>query len=188
MINEGAASIALAIVAAEKFNRNSLHQFAERTYAKLYGMIFGRLPDLSFGPAQVRISLLRRIAAQHPDWSDEIASWASKPDNQLLDLLERECDALKVATVFVLDQSVRLNNRNVEDVAAAYAGQRRRSTAPIDYAGIVEAMVRSMKREVPSAPPDLPSVAPKGNEPSPPMSNQPLPPEESSPRLPEPMK
>ena len=46
-----AARIALAIVAVEKFNRNAIHRFAEISYARLYRKVFGRLPDLSFGPA-----------------------------------------------------------------------------------------------------------------------------------------
>jgi DICT domain-containing protein len=48
-----AARIALAIVAVEKFNRNAIHRFAEISYARLYRKVFGRLPDLSFGPAQI---------------------------------------------------------------------------------------------------------------------------------------
>jgi hypothetical protein len=144
---EHAAYLALAIVAVEKFNRNAMHRLAERTYAKLYRRAFGRLPDLSFGPAQIRLSLLRQIAAERPDWP-EVASWASMADEQLLDVLWQECNALRIVTTFALHQ---IDRRQLSDadVAATYAGQRRRSAAPIDYASIVVAMVSMMEQVLP---------------------------------------
>ena len=60
---EHAAHVALAIVAVEKFNRNAMHRLAEKVYAKLYRGVFGQLPDLSFGPAQIRLSMLHQIGA-----------------------------------------------------------------------------------------------------------------------------
>ena len=134
-----ASNLALAIVAVEKFNRNSMHRFAERTYAELYRLAFGRLPDLSFGPAQMRPSMLRRFAAEEPDWP-EVGSWASMSDNQLLDTLWQECNALRIVATFALHEVIR-SDKTDEEVAATYAGQRRRTRAPIDYGGIVSTMV-----------------------------------------------
>jgi hypothetical protein len=163
---EHVAELAVAIVAVEKFNRNVIQRFAERTYARLYRSAFGQLPDLSFGPAQIRLSLLRRIAAERPDWP-RVAAWRRMSDDQLLDKLWQECDALKIVATIVVYQSDRLRQPSNggfvadADVAAAYAGQRRRTAAPIDYASIVETMVQMMETKPPEKrplpPPELPA-------------------------------
>ena len=150
--------LALAIVAIEKFNRNAMHRAVERTYAELHRSVSGRLPDLSFGPAQIRLSLLRRIAAERPDWPTA-AAWSSMSDDQLLDKLWQECEALKmVATVVLHELAVPrepvCNDSGCVDpeqiVIEAYAGQRpRRKNAPIDYVGIVQAMARMMEAQLP---------------------------------------
>lgn len=177
LTSDRAANVALAIVAMEKFNRNTIQRYAERTYARLYRTAFGQIPDLSFGPAQIRLSLLRQIAAAHPDWS-EVASWVSLSDDKLLDKLWQECDALKIAATVVVHYFLRLSRLSeshfvtIADVAASYAGQRRRSAAPIDYASIVDTMVSMMGNQLPdkpdTAPPALPiPTAPPPNEPVP---------------------
>jgi len=163
---EHVAELGIAIVAVEKFNRNAIQRFGERAYAGLYRGVFGRLPDLSFGPAQIRLSLLRRIAAERPDWP-QAAAWKPMSDDQLLDKLWQECDALKIVATIVVYQSGRLSQASNggfvadADVAAAYAGQRRRTAAPIDYASIVETMVQMMETKPPekrtSAPPEPPA-------------------------------
>jgi hypothetical protein len=150
--------LALAIVAIEKFNRNALHRAVERTYAELHRRVSGRLPDLSFGPAQIRLSLLRRIAAERPDWPTA-AAWSTMSDDQLLDRLWQECEALKmVATVLLHGLAAPQDPACKDDgcpdpeqiVIEAYAGQRpRRRNAPIDYVGIVQAMTRMMEASLP---------------------------------------
>ncbi len=57
-----AAQLAVALVAVEKFNRNAVHRWVERTYAGLYRALLGEYPDLSYGPAQIRPSLVRLLA------------------------------------------------------------------------------------------------------------------------------
>jgi hypothetical protein len=172
LTSDRAANIALAIVAVEKFNRNTIQRFAERSYASLHHLAFGQIPDLSFGPAQIRLSLLRQIAATRPDWP-EAASWVSLSDDQLLDRLWEECGALKIAATVVVHQSVRLSQLSeshfatTADIAASYAGQRRRSAAPIDYANIVEAMVSMMETQLPDKPAAAPPAAPASPVPSP---------------------
>src|SRR5262249_29168464 len=147
------------------------HRAAERTYARLYRSLFGRLPDLSFGPAQIRPSLLRRIAAERPQWPDA-AAWASMSEDQLLDELWQECKALKIAATIALHYLSAPDFPSVTQVAAAYGGQRRRTAAPIDYASIVEAMVSMMQSQLPDKallpPPDpAPDSARPRNEPAP---------------------
>jgi len=163
LITDHATHVALAIVAVEKFNRNVVHRFAERIYAKLYRAAFGKLPDLSFGPAQIRLSTVRKMAAARSDW-EKVAAWASKSDDELLGMLWQECSALKTVTVFVLQELNRPDKDNVADdvtdAAMAYVGQRRRTSALIDYAPIVSAMVSMMEMPAPSAPAPAPAPAP----------------------------
>jgi hypothetical protein len=144
---ERAANLAVAIVAVEKFNRHALHRATERAYARTYLGVFGRLPDLSYGPAQIRPSFVRRLAALQPGWPQAVA-WASLPDQELLALLGKECEALKIVATFALHRIVQDDGTD-EDIAAAYAGQRRRSSAPIDYAAIVAKMVSMMRQPLP---------------------------------------
>jgi hypothetical protein len=154
-------NLAMAIVAIEKFNRTVLHRHAERTYATIHRWTFGSLPDLSFGPAQVRLSTLRRIAAERPDWPTA-ASWASLSDQQLLDKVEQECEALKIASTIVLHGLAQPPQpgcsgaacvNSEEAVIGAYAGRRpRRKNAPIDYVGLVQAMTRMMEAQLPETP------------------------------------
>ncbi|MFO1082001.1 MAG: hypothetical protein U1E23_15395 [Reyranellaceae bacterium] len=141
------ALVALAIVAVEKFNRNAVHRWTERTYARLHAWAFGTLPDLSFGPAQMRLSTLRRLAVDRPDWPDPKA-WAARSDAELLETLGRECEALRAVATFAVHQADG-GKRSDAAVAAAYAGQRRRSSAPIDYAGIVVEMIGMMGVQAP---------------------------------------
>lgn len=158
-----AAQLAVALVAVEKFNRNAVQRWAERTYARLHRAVLGRYPDLSYGPAQVRPSLVRGLAQARPDWP-QAAAWApaALPDDKLLELLFHECKALGIAATFALDRIVRDDTRSDADIAAAYAGQRRRSAAPIDYAGIVESMVAMMRTPAPeTAPPAVPTPSPR---------------------------
>jgi hypothetical protein len=172
LTSDRAANVALAIVAVEKFNRNTIQRFAERTYARLYRTAFGQIPDLSFGPAQIRLSLLRQIAAAHPDWP-EVASWVLLSDDKLLEKLWHECDALKIAATVVVHHSLRLSTLSqshfvtIGDVAASYAGQRRRSAAPIDYASIVDTMVSMMANQLPDKPETTPPTLPPPTAPPP---------------------
>ena len=157
-----AARLALAIVAVEKFNRNAAHRFVENSYAALHRWAFGRLPDLSFGPAQVRLSLLRRLSSASPEWaqtdspeviksvSSSVAQWSALSDDQLLAKLLEECGALRIVSTIALHHWARSPNDSETMVAAAYAGQRRRSKAPIDYGGIVSAMAWMMAGKLPS--------------------------------------
>jgi len=176
LVTDHAVNAALAIVAVEKFNRNAVHRLAEITYAKLFRAAFGKFPDLSFGPAQIRLSLVRKMAAERPEWK-KVAAWASMSDDRLLDMLRDECDALKIVTVFVLQHFARADESNVvgdiQTVAAAYVGQRRRTSALIDYAPIVETMVGMMEMPAPDAqsPPPDKQVPPPLVVPEPPRSD-----------------
>lgn len=156
-----AAQLAVALVAVEKFNRNAVQRWAERTYAGLYRAVLGEYPDLSYGPAQIRPSLLRRLAQERPDWQ-QAAAWApaALSDEELLKLLFHECKALGIAATFALDRIVLDETKSDADIAAAYGGQRRRSAAPIDYARIVESMVIMMKAPIPE-PSQQPTVEPQ---------------------------
>jgi hypothetical protein len=163
-----AAQLAVALVAVEKFNRNALQRWMERTYAGLYRAVLGKYPDLSYGPAQIRPSLVRRLAEARPDWP-QAAAWtpAALSDDQLLKLLFHECKALGIAATFALDRIVLDDASSDADIAAAYGGQRRRSAAPIDYARIVESMVTMMSAPLPEPSPP-PTVEPQPVPPPPP--------------------
>jgi hypothetical protein len=86
-------------------------------------------------------------------------------EDQLLDMLWNECSALNVVGAFAVHQSLQRPNAGSADVAALYAGQRRRTNAPIDYAHIVEAMVSMMEAELPEKPAARPAVLPGSSEP-----------------------
>lgn len=154
---EQAALFALAIVAVEKFHRTSLHRRVEWYYASLFAAVFRRMPDLSFGAAQIRLSTLRRTAAQAGGTTGPF-SLLSRPEPELLTLLRNECSALHLVTLLMARALATTEEPNCPDdwdearcptrealAAAVYAGQRRRTHAIIDYGPIVATMVEMMR-------------------------------------------
>jgi hypothetical protein len=146
MLDE-ASDLAIAAVAVEKFHRNSLQRKLEWLYARAFLALFGRLPDISLGPAQIRVSRFREMVADLRE--------LEPPDAQAADLLMDECQSLQLAAILMREllvkaaKTVELCAAGAESencpsekevAAAAYAGQRRRTHAIVDYGPIVASM------------------------------------------------
>ncbi len=141
---------AIAVVAAEKFNRTTLHRSLEWTIANIYLRITGRLPDISLGPAQIRGSTVRRYANSPVLAALRVGSLS---DVQLRDALADECQSLLLANGVlraIADESKALgrcggaNQPACANVAVAlYGGKRPHSDysgsgAVLDYVSVVE--------------------------------------------------
>jgi hypothetical protein len=138
-----AGRLGIAVVAVEKFNRNDLQRRAEWLYANALLATSGRLPDLSLGPAQIRPSTIRRLAAL-PASPADLRKLAGD-DRALGDALANECLSLGLAAA-VLESLACKDCEDAERHAVmAYAGQRRRTDAAGDYTAVVEAIVAMME-------------------------------------------
>ncbi|MQA38623.1 hypothetical protein [Rugamonas aquatica] len=132
-----AAELAIAAVAVEKFNRTGLHRWMEWHYAHAYLQLFGRLPDLSLGPAQIRISTIRRIAAQAGIKNKMYASFRGS-DDSLGAALADERQSLQIAALVMFHLS--RDGADEQEVLRNYAGARAHTAATVDYAPIVQCM------------------------------------------------
>jgi hypothetical protein len=148
-----ATQLAISAVAVEKFHRNVLHRRLEWAYARAFSALFGRLPDVSLGPAQIRVSGVRQIAAEVGHASGPYAMLRTS-DAELMQILSDECKSLKLAATmmyYFLTKAREIpaceNESDPEEcrnatAAATYVGQRRKTHAVIDYGPIVARMVR----------------------------------------------
>jgi hypothetical protein len=160
-IEKSAGRLAITAVAIEKFHRNALQRRLEWFYARNFLEWFGWLPDLSLGPAQIRVSRLREIVAE-VGGGDRRYKVFHAADAELVEVLADECEALRVASTIMYyylkkarelcpsfdKQPADYNPKNCPedwDVFAAqkYVGQRRTTNAIIDYAPIVAKTVSS---------------------------------------------
>lgn len=152
-----ARDLALAAVAVEKFHRNALHRRLEWAYVRTYSFLFGRLPDISLGPAQIRVGSVRRIAAEIGDARGPYAILRGS-DKELTEALLDECKSLNLAATMMFhylskaakEESCVPDERHgcpsTEEIAAAnYAGHRRKTHAVIDYAPVVVSMVTMLE-------------------------------------------
>jgi len=156
---------AISAVAVEKFHRNVLHRRIEWAYARAFLALFGRLPDVSLGPAQIRVSRVRQIAAE-VDRASRPYAMLRTSDAELADILSDECKSLKLAATMMYhfltkareipscgSENDSSENDSVECpsweemAAASYAGQRRKTHAVIDYGPIVIRMVKMLRGE-----------------------------------------
>jgi hypothetical protein len=152
--------LAISAVAVEKFHRNVLHRRMEWAYARAFSTLFGRLPDLSLGPAQIRVSRVRQIAAEVGQARGPYATLRTS-DAELVPILADECKSLKLAATMMYyfltkaRASPACENENDpfacpswEEIAAAtYVGQRRKTHAVIDYGPIVARMAEMLAHE-----------------------------------------
>jgi hypothetical protein len=142
---------AIAVVAAEKFNRGYVRRRTELSYARVHSAVTGRVPDLSYGPAQIRVSRLRRLMADQ----GELASLALRKDDpsdkDILTILQDECSALALTALILFDEAQRIpqircevgsnEQRMCPDIPAAiraYNGEARNSLSILNYADIVK--------------------------------------------------
>jgi hypothetical protein len=158
-----AGRLAISAVAIEKFHRNVLQRRLEWLYARVFLQLFGRLPDLSLGPAQIRISRLREIASEVGRGDGRYKVFHAA-DAELVEVLADECKALSVASrimYYYLKKARELcpstGKRPIDydpkncpedwDIFAAqkYVGQRRTTNAIVDYAPIVARTVNSFE-------------------------------------------
>jgi hypothetical protein len=136
-------NLALALVAAEQYNRTAVRRFIERLYALgIYGLT-GGLPDISLGPAQIRPSAMREI--------DPTAT-----DAAILDSLGSECGSLSVASRLVAryaQDAVAAKKTTLDEVIAAVAGRyvgiRKNASVNQRYIGIVAAAYSLMAQSAP---------------------------------------
>lgn len=177
-----AQRLALAAVAVEKFHRTALHRSLEWLYARGYRAVFGRLPDLSFGPAQIRPSRVRQLARAF-DAADPRYKVLRDSEADLPGVLTDECKSLNLAATimyFYLKRSDDCDKANLSDcpeypvdfAARMYNGQHRTTSAVIDYAPVVAQMVEEMANQMepaaspPGPEPAVASPAPAQDEPS----------------------
>jgi hypothetical protein len=147
-----AALLAISAVAVEKFHRNVLHRRVEWAYARVFSALFGRLPDVSLGPAQIRVSRVRQIAAEVGQASEPYAMLRTS-DAELAQILSDECKSLKLAATMMYHFLTKAreipsceNEKDPDEcrnaiAAATYVGQRRKTNAIIDYGPVVARMV-----------------------------------------------
>ena len=136
-------NLAMALVAAEQYNRTAVRRFIERLYALgIYGLT-GGLPDISLGPAQIRPSAMREI--------DPTAT-----DAAILDSLGSECGSLSVASRLVAryaQDAVAAKKTTLDEVIAAVAGRyvgiRKNASVNQRYIGIVAAAYSLMAQSAP---------------------------------------
>ncbi len=136
-------NLALALVAAEQYNRTGVRRFLERLYALgIYG-VTGGLPDISLGPAQIRPSAMREI--------DPAAT-----DAAILDSLGSECGSLSVASRLVAryaQDAVAAGKSSLDEVVAAvaarYVGIRKNASVNQRYIGIVAAAYSLVAQSAP---------------------------------------
>ena len=136
-------NLAMALVAAEQYNRTAVRRFIERLYALgIYGLT-GGLPDISLGPAQIRPSAMREI--------DPTAT-----DAAILDSLGSECGSLSVASRLVAryaQDAVAAKKTTLDEVIAAVAGRyvgiRKNASVNQRYIGIVAAAYSLLAQSAP---------------------------------------
>jgi hypothetical protein len=146
-----AENMAIAAVAIEKFHRTALHRATEWTYVRVFSTIMGRMPDLSLGPAQIKLSQIHKIAREFPQKNGPYAILRMS-DSELTEMLSDECQSLKLAASLMYyflskvrqTDSCKLSSEfhcEEETAAAAFAGQRRRTTPIIGYGPVITAMI-----------------------------------------------
>ena len=136
-------NLAMALVAAEQYNRTAVRRFIGRLYALgIYGLT-GGLPDISLGPAQIRPSAMREI--------DPTAT-----DAAILDSLGSECGSLSVASRLVAryaQDAVAAKKTTLDEVIAAVAGRyvgiRKNASVNQRYIGIVAAAYSLLAQSAP---------------------------------------
>lgn len=163
------SNLAVAIVAAEKFNRSPLQRRMEWLWAGTAEVMTGTMPDLSLGPAQIRFSTVRRLAA-----NEEVKALLQgrTDDAALRSLVSDECSAVKLtsaiisATAQALGASKRCQDEDscINLAILRYNGHRHESQAVVDYLGLVRSMAQLLAQGLPDTPPppDVPEECEKG--------------------------
>ncbi|KQW44926.1 MULTISPECIES: hypothetical protein [unclassified Roseateles] len=131
------ARLAMAVVAVEKFNRSWPQRRMEWWLAKTALALSGRIPDLSFGPAQIRPSTIAGMAAQAKALP-AVHAYGQLPPAKLLGQLMDECAALGMAANLLMQW--REEKGNLSAAIQAYGGQRRETYAVVDYVPVVFAI------------------------------------------------
>lgn len=86
--------LTVALVAAERYNRDALQRRLERWAARMSQRMRDRLPDYSLGVAQIRPSTARRLLTAELDGF-------AVPDSELLELLVDDCINVRLASQYV---------------------------------------------------------------------------------------
>jgi len=86
--------LTLAIIAAEKYNRSSFHRMTESWLAALLVRLGARLPEFSFGLAQIRPASVRSFLQEELDQ-------AEFSDRDFLTLLTNDCHNVRLAAKYI---------------------------------------------------------------------------------------
>jgi hypothetical protein len=113
-------NLAVAVLAAERYNRSGLTSWAESRYADVVSRVSGRIPDVSLGVAQIRPATARRALYR------ELGQF-ELPDRDLLQLLLNDCQNARLAGAYLggLVDSIAPTldaDETVERAAMAYNG------------------------------------------------------------------
>ena len=111
----------LAVVAAEMYNRDRTTRNIEFVIGNIYEWISGETPNFSYGAAQIRLSLAKRLL------EGEISK--SLSTNEVVDILKDDCNSIQLARAYIEEIAEKLeNNLSVDSalrqIAARYIGAR----------------------------------------------------------------
>jgi hypothetical protein len=144
-------ALTIALVAAERYNRNSFNRALEGRVARLSLGIRGTLPDYTYGVAQIRASTARRLVRS------ELGGYALK-DGDLLALLLNDCQNLRLAGRYVRQLVLRYHDAGDVDgviarVAAHYNGMATPTLNGLLYTDAVIGAYHLIAKDVPGEEP-----------------------------------
>jgi outer membrane protein OmpA-like peptidoglycan-associated protein len=113
-------SLTIALVAAEKYNRSSMHRQLEAWVARLLLQYQGKLPEFSFGLSQIRPTTARRL------FHEELGNF-ELADRDLLVFLMNDCHSVSLAARYVKALSHQFASASsideiIAQVARTYSG------------------------------------------------------------------
>jgi hypothetical protein len=135
-------ALAIAIADVESYARPGWVRFLKDLYLATYQVTFGQFPDMSSGPAQIRITNIKRIAGL--------------ADSASLGLILNECDNISVAYCLVseLRDGRSLTADNVAAIARSYNGQTSsaKAEASLQYVDLIQRIFILTKIELDNFP------------------------------------
>lgn len=128
--------LTIAILAAEKYNRNFFEQKTELIIGKLFLKFFGFLPDFSYGIAQVRPSTAKKVFFEE-------MGLKKIPDSKIIYLLENNKHNIIIAEKYIsiLYTKNRYSSQNIDEkikiIAKEYNGSNHKSISGLNYSEAV---------------------------------------------------
>lgn len=117
-------ALTLSIISAEMYNRDGIIRRAKFPVSDIYNAIFGKIPNFSYGVAQVKLETAKHILEKKFD--------NKLIDNDILELLRNDCDNASIAEQYVkdiIDENAVVGTRDdaIDKVASVYVGAERNS-------------------------------------------------------------